>query len=197
MASDAKMNLLDAGTRLFAEHGFAGASVRDICAEAGVGRNMIHHYFGNKEGLLQAILDDFSTEAFAPAIRLIAKPATSHDEFRLKLDLFIAEVFEVLIANAAIFRIMSREAGTFLPLTELREGLMAYLTSAKDAQLLSAQLDVSMAPGFILDRLGGQVLYALRLGETTEGNVILTPAYRADWLAANTRLLLFGLAAQD
>ena len=197
MASDAKQNLLYAGTRLFAEHGFAGASVRDICAEAGVGRNMIHHYFGNKDGLLQAILDAFSTSSFAPAIRLLAKPAGSVEEFRLKLELFIAEVFEVLISNAQIFRIVSREAGSLLPLTELRDSLVTYLCAAKDAGFIAADLDETMAPGFILDRLGGQVLYALRLGDEQKATVILDPAYRAEWLTANSRLLLFGLAAKD
>lgn len=197
MASDAKQNLLKAGTRLFAEHGFAGASVRDICTEAGVGRNMIHHYFGNKDGLLQAIFDAFSTSAFESAIRLIAKPATTADEFQLKLDLFLAEVFEVLIANAAIFRIMSRETGAFLPLTELREAVVTYLEAAQTAQLIECDMDVTMAPGFILDRLGGQVLYALRLGDARQFNVIKDPTYRAEWLAANTRLLLFGLVGRS
>lgn len=196
MPSDAKQNLLTAGTRLFAEHGFAGASVRDICAEAGVGRNMIHHYFGNKDGLLQAILDAFSNDAFAAAIRLIGKPATSQDEYRLKLELFISEVFEVLVSNAQILRIASREAGTYLPLTDLRDRLIAYMQAAQEAGYIAPEQDVAMVPGFILDRLGGQILYALRLEGTSADNVLVNAQYREEWLAANSQLLLYGLVAR-
>lgn len=197
MPSGAKENLLKAGTQLFAEHGFAGASVRDICAEAGVGRNMIHHYFGNKEGLLQAILDAFSNDAFAPAVRLIAKPAGTQDEYRLKLELFLAEIFEVLAANAQIFRIVSREGRAYLPLKELRDGLTVFMRAAQDAGFCDAGHDISMVPGFILDRLGGQILYALQLGDRKDGNVLLDADYRAEWLAANSQLLLYGLVARD
>jgi AcrR family transcriptional regulator len=49
--------VLDAAARHFAAHG-ANASLREIAAEAGVNLGLIHRHFGNKDDLLQAVLDD-------------------------------------------------------------------------------------------------------------------------------------------
>ena len=53
----AKARLLEAGTALFAEKGYARTSVREIVARAGVTKPVLYYYFENKEGLLQAILE--------------------------------------------------------------------------------------------------------------------------------------------
>ena|ERR1017187_9765410 len=44
--------ILDTAERLFGEHGYAGTSLRQIIAEAGVNLAAIHYHFGNKEELL-------------------------------------------------------------------------------------------------------------------------------------------------
>jgi AcrR family transcriptional regulator len=43
---------LDAALRVFAEKGFAGASIRDIAKEVGVTEGLLYHYFESKEQLL-------------------------------------------------------------------------------------------------------------------------------------------------
>ncbi|MFV0287140.1 MAG: TetR/AcrR family transcriptional regulator [Demequina sp.] len=48
--------LLAAGVRQFAKHGFAGARIDAIGADAGVNKERVYRYFGNKEGLFQAVL---------------------------------------------------------------------------------------------------------------------------------------------
>lgn len=53
--SDKQKNILNVAQRLFACHGFAGTSVRDIAKEAEVNIAMISYYFGSKEKLLEAI----------------------------------------------------------------------------------------------------------------------------------------------
>ena len=57
------------------EKGFAGASVREICKAADVSSNMIHHYFGSKQGLYDAVLERFSENVFDVPIRVISTPA--------------------------------------------------------------------------------------------------------------------------
>jgi AcrR family transcriptional regulator len=49
--------LVLAATRLFATRGFEAATTREIAAEAGCAEGLIHRYFGNKAGLLAAIID--------------------------------------------------------------------------------------------------------------------------------------------
>ncbi|WP_086827394.1 TetR family transcriptional regulator [Allokutzneria sp. NRRL B-24872] len=54
---DTRRALLEAARRSFAEHGFAGATVRAMAAEAGVDAAMVNHWFGGKEGLFAAAME--------------------------------------------------------------------------------------------------------------------------------------------
>jgi AcrR family transcriptional regulator len=52
-------DIMEAATRLFADEGFHGTSTRKIAAAAGVSEGTLFHYYGTKNVLLLAILDDF------------------------------------------------------------------------------------------------------------------------------------------
>src|SRR5690349_14891815 len=58
-AEATKRRLLDAGTAEFAKHGIAGARVDRIAAAAAANKAQIYHYFGSKEGLFDAVFDEF------------------------------------------------------------------------------------------------------------------------------------------
>lgn len=51
-----KRRLLDAAADEFAEHGFAGARIDRIGKTAGVNKERIYTYFGNKAGLFEAVI---------------------------------------------------------------------------------------------------------------------------------------------
>src|ERR1051326_2313689 len=53
---DTKQRILDVAEQMFAEYGFAGASLRRIIAEAGVNLAAVHYQFHSKESLLEAVL---------------------------------------------------------------------------------------------------------------------------------------------
>ena len=55
-SQDAREKLLAAATRLFAEKGFAGVSIRQLAETAGVNSAMISYYYSGKEGLYEAVL---------------------------------------------------------------------------------------------------------------------------------------------
>ena len=48
--------LLQAATRLFADNGYRGASVRDICNHAGANPGAVSYHFGGKRQLYRAVL---------------------------------------------------------------------------------------------------------------------------------------------
>ena len=50
--------ILAAATQEFTAHGLAGARVDGIAEQSGVNKRMIYHYFGDKEGLYIAVLED-------------------------------------------------------------------------------------------------------------------------------------------
>jgi len=61
--SGTRTDILDAARKLFAERGYAGATIRAIAQEAGVDGALIHHFFASKEGVFAAAIED----TFAPA----------------------------------------------------------------------------------------------------------------------------------
>jgi AcrR family transcriptional regulator len=48
--------ILDAATRRFGEHGYDGATIRGIAADAGVDPALVHHFYGTKERLFAAAM---------------------------------------------------------------------------------------------------------------------------------------------
>ena len=54
---DTKDRILDAAERLFADHGFAATSLRQITAEAEVNLAAVNYHFKSKEALLSAVIE--------------------------------------------------------------------------------------------------------------------------------------------
>ena len=55
-AEDTRSRILEAGERVFAESGFAGASMRTIAETAGVAQGLLHYHFENKRRLYAAVV---------------------------------------------------------------------------------------------------------------------------------------------
>jgi AcrR family transcriptional regulator len=55
--ADARERLIEAGIDVFGQHGFEGASTRRLAAEAGVNIAAIPYYYGGKEGLYKAVVE--------------------------------------------------------------------------------------------------------------------------------------------
>lgn len=62
---DARDKLLEAALSAFAEHGFHGATVRDISQRAGVSQGLITHHFGDKERLWNLVGERVSEDFLA------------------------------------------------------------------------------------------------------------------------------------
>ncbi|MEM8552407.1 MAG: TetR/AcrR family transcriptional regulator [Pseudomonadota bacterium] len=57
-AERTRAGILAAAVHEFAAHGFSGASVNEVASRANINKRMIYHYFGNKEGLYLAVLEE-------------------------------------------------------------------------------------------------------------------------------------------
>lgn len=53
----AKDRILQAATELFHRHGIKGTSIDDVLKQSGTGKGQFAHYFGNKDGLVLAVVD--------------------------------------------------------------------------------------------------------------------------------------------
>lgn len=69
MLAETRARLIAAGRRAFAEKGFAAASMDDLTAEAGLTRGALYHHFGDKKGLLAAVVAQLDGEMAERALR--------------------------------------------------------------------------------------------------------------------------------
>src|SRR3982751_3235517 len=89
-----KERILGAAETLFARHGFAGASLRQVTAAANVNLAAVNYHFGSKDNLL----DEAGGHAF---MRVLARAYAEHDE---RLRKFLSENYgHVLREFAAAF----------------------------------------------------------------------------------------------
>src|ERR1700738_1806506 len=63
LQSDRRDEILAAAERCFVRSGFHGASMQDICAEAGMSPGNLYRYFPSKEALIAGICERNRAEA--------------------------------------------------------------------------------------------------------------------------------------
>jgi AcrR family transcriptional regulator len=93
-AAATKALLLRAATAEFAEYGLAGARIDRIADRAGANKRLIYVYFGDKDGLFDAVIDDQSRAVIE------AVPLDDGD-----LVAFAATRFDYVLANPEARRI--------------------------------------------------------------------------------------------
>jgi TetR/AcrR family transcriptional regulator, regulator of cefoperazone and chloramphenicol sensitivity len=89
---ETRRKIIEAAISLFGQHGFEGASTRDIAARAGVNAPALQYYFENKEGLYRACAESFADEswqAFEPAIMRARAALASNADAETLIDAFI------------------------------------------------------------------------------------------------------------
>lgn len=77
---DRRTQLLDATIVVIARRGVRGLRVQEVAAEAGVSVPLLYHYFGSREGLLEAALFAVSEHADRYATSVALKAPTARDE---------------------------------------------------------------------------------------------------------------------
>ena len=106
-ASDqTRTRLLNAARGAFAQHGFQGTTVREICRRAEANVAAVNYHFGSKDGLLAEALN------FAPLKALQQANVRAGDCPEMRLRLFIRDFMLMLLDenNASTqCRIMARE----------------------------------------------------------------------------------------
>jgi AcrR family transcriptional regulator len=104
MSEEIRQRILGAAARVYAHHGFRGATTRLIANEAGVNEVTLFRTFGSKAELLQAMLQ---TQVSATAAPLI--PSDTSDPERV-LTTWCASTMEYLRGHAHLIRKTIAEA---------------------------------------------------------------------------------------
>ncbi len=89
-----RAHITAAFARVLADHGYSGATIAAVAAEAGVAPGLVHHHFRDKQDLLASLLDDLiarfrrrlrNREAASPGDRA-ADPVVVYTDAALALD---------------------------------------------------------------------------------------------------------------
>jgi AcrR family transcriptional regulator len=159
--------ILDAARRQFADHGYDGATIRGIAADAAVDPALVHHFYGTKERL------------FAAAMRLPVVPS----------EVLTAAFAEVADGQGSepgergLGEHLVRMALTVWESTEVRGVFLGLLRSA-----LTSEQAADMFRGFITDAILGPVAAVARSRDPAGGAD--EAAYRAGAVATQ----MLGLA---
>jgi len=82
--------LLRAARALMAERGMARVTVREVADRAGVQSALVHYYFGNKDGLLRAVVEEVAAGLRERIAHIAAIDGTPEERLRAFVSAFVS-----------------------------------------------------------------------------------------------------------
>lgn len=108
---DTRRRILDTALAMFAEHGYAGTSVRDIAEELGITKAAVHYHFSAKEQLVEALLEPMLERLEAVVAAHATGPANPRN--------FLLGVRDVLVASGPLLSVLGNDPSVSAPSPEL------------------------------------------------------------------------------
>ena len=133
---ETRQRILDAALRHFAEHGYAGTSIRDLADELGVTTAAVHYHFAAKEQIVLALLEPLLAQLAAVVVQQAAAPAGPRA--------LLLGVRDVLEASGPLLSVLATDPSVAKPGADLHTELQAL--GARTATVLAG-------PGAGPDRL--------------------------------------------
>ncbi|MFF2093763.1 TetR family transcriptional regulator [Paenibacillus sp. NPDC058174] len=125
--NDMKVRILLAARKLFANQGYDGTTVRQICEEAGANVALVSYYFGGKENMFAALFENFFPNEQIASIGLDIDPVEG-------IRILIKEVTEYRMREPELVRIMQQEIILNTPrIQKIREHAMPIWQLLKEA----------------------------------------------------------------
>ncbi len=103
--SDVKRSILNEAVRLFAKNGYEGTSVQAVAEAVGIKNPSLLYYFGSKDQLREAVIDDMLSHWKDELPRLISQSTTSKDRF----GSLVESVVEFFAEDKSRARLIVRE----------------------------------------------------------------------------------------
>lgn len=149
-----RRHLLELATALFAERGFAAASMDELAARAGVSKPVIYGLFGSKEGVLVAVIDALGIELNRTVVAAVAggtSPKQLLREGSLAFFSFVGERSETWAMIFGASRTLNeagaspQAAGKLAEIRARQDGLVSavILASARELGAEPDELEVS------------------------------------------------------
>ncbi len=100
MSMENRGRIIVCATRLFAERGYDAVGVQEIAESAGIQKPTLYHYFGSKEGLLRALLE----ESFAPFFEELSSASAYDRDVITPLSRVARVYFDFARQNPLLYR---------------------------------------------------------------------------------------------
>lgn len=108
METNNRQNILETALDLFSLQGFEATGIQEIVDKAGISKPTMYHYFGNKRGLLDAIIEEYGRKMF-----LVIEQGTAYNhDLVMNLTVLTREMINFALANQAFYRLFSALATT-------------------------------------------------------------------------------------
>jgi AcrR family transcriptional regulator len=201
---DTASRIVSTATRLFADTGYDGTSVKDICDAADVNIAAIHYHFGSKEGLYRHIIEQFGTERLEFARRTLQDPQ-SVDDFKVRLEIFLTQTLEAMIRQKDIIRIVqrdvemadSRSKEMYLdPIVKHGGKLMEFFDHARKKGIVATHVEPFTAAGFLMSSVIHQTRNERILKKFT-GHSLADETFRNHWIQQMLCILTEGIIAKQ
>jgi AcrR family transcriptional regulator len=140
MVAETRAKLISSARRAFGTIGYAAASMDDFTAEAGLTRGALYHHFGDKKGLLEAVIRQIDAEMGA---RLHALSRGATDPWQAFADECVGYIEMAL--EPEVQRIMLRDGPAVLGDPSTWPGQSACIRSLADT-LSSLEAAALIAP---------------------------------------------------
>lgn len=106
---ETRATLLATARKVFSERGYAETSMDDLTAQAGLTRGALYHHFGDKKGLLSAVVEQIDAETDYRLQAVFDQATTPWDGFRQRCQAYLEMALE-----PEIQRIVLRDARAVL-----------------------------------------------------------------------------------
>lgn len=199
--SDTEARILATATKLFAQKGYAATSTKEICRGAAVNIAAVHYHFKTKENLYRRIVSDFGRQGLEKISRILRPPATV-DELRVRLEIFLESIAELIVDQPDVAHIILRDVDIMTSLCRdifmstfcrVHSRLVVFLKGAKRKGIVRDDADPSLVAHLLVGRFAHQhqndreIRALLGLGDLADA------AYRSRCARETVRLLLSGI----
>jgi TetR/AcrR family transcriptional repressor of nem operon len=179
--------LLEQGTRLILEQGYAQTGVQAVLLAAGVPKGSFYHHFKSKEEFAFAILDRYFEAHMANVERFLADTALPPlNWLRCCFEFYVEHFRNLECRQGCLLGNLSQElaehnsglrAGLLEHLRRWSERVSDCLEQARQAGEVAADLDVDHAADFCINSWEGAIL-RMKVRQRGPGPVALRPGAR-------------------
>ena len=176
--------ILEAGERIFAQHGFRGATMQMIADQAGLPKANLHYYFDSKEKLYRCVFEKIF-EIWLQA----ASSFENSDEPKEALKLYIYEKMQISRRHPYGSKVWANEVMQGAPI--IQDFLETQLRSWTDGRIESIQAWIaagkirSVEPRWVMYMIWATTQHYADFGHQIETLNADAPLSEAQWEAAS------------